>query len=1230
MNPFHARLAALAIAQPAAPADQLARLRQLLLAVVRAEHEVLGRRPADLSQGLRLLAYERSLAPALTRRLHTLRRTANLVLHESYAGTAAEAAMGFEAVTELIELLTEISYPGPRLPEPTVAAGITAAPRQIAPSAYQINPEKNWRIHILGSNPAAGELLAEAETPGAGGAPEEAFRVRVPEAFAAVLAAAGQLRGRALLLNANLVANDDWAADASSGPALVQCQRLVLEPDYLINVTTIADCMDWKQALPEWALQKAFQPETASRSMVLGNLVNQLLDEEVSHAARHGESVTASLFTSSTPDIENTTSNQQQETRNQEQETPTGFDLEQFIRRRLFPLNALPLSIMEDFKSSQQIRELLDDLRRHHRTLRETRELGFAATSQTGYQQGQLRMADCFLEPSFLSATYGLQGRLDLLHESATGHDIIELKSSKSVPGGVPWASHVAQAQLYRLLLGSAFGEGESTRGRTSILYSAAAGGGLAVRPVLRDEPLVDAILACRNALVARELQLAQARGPRETAALLAPVFQPDAKRVPTYARDKANAVAQAWNRADKVEKNYCLELVRFGARELRLGLLGNDTRPGDAGGQAGLWRLTKSRKEQNFTLLDGLTLLENHADADNDARDGLGPHLVFQRPAHAAEVNFRAGDSLLLYPRQKVSVAPSLSLARTDAEEETPTNNSLIHSSTHSLIDKTHASTHSPLSPLDAQVVKVTLAEDLTPDGRIVLSLRNRRIAPRYLSQHSHWALEPDTYDTVRREWAALTRFLELPVLRRQRLLARREAGPRAPENWPADVLPATDAATVVARALAAPDWFVLCGPPGTGKTRKVLRELAERLHGLSQQTLLAAYTNRAVDEICEQLIEAGLPFIRVGSRLGTAVPYRRYLLDNMLMDCYSRQTVRDRLLTCPIFVGTITSLLTKPELFQLKQFDVAVVDEASQVLEAPMLALLGQVPKFILIGDHRQLPAVVVQDPQDSAIAPECADLLRDELGLTNLRNSYFERLFRRAEAHWPHAHGTLADQHRSHQELADLVNDDFYGGQLRCPSPWQSEVLSRAHWPAPAPDDALALALHTRRVVFVPTRRQPADRSMKESAHEADLAARAAVLVVQGEGASFDPATGLGIIASYRNQAARIRARLAQLAEELNLPALTAISVDTVERYQGSQREVIIVSFCCHHEHQLDLLVSPDETGTVDRKLNVALTRARQQLVLLGNEEVLAGAPHHAALLRRVLGYSTRRPE
>jgi len=869
------------------------------------------------------------------------------------------------------------------------------------------------------------------------------------------------------------------------------------------------------------------------------------------------------------------------------------FDLEGFFKRRLFRSNPLTISALPEFQVRNGVPQLLEDLRRQYQTLRRSRVQGFVAGSRTGYQQQPLRVADCFLEPAFLSATYGLQGRLDLLHESPTGYDIVELKSSTKVPHAEPWSNHAAQAQLYRLLLESVFGaDGETAgRGRTSILYSNAAADQSPVRRVDQDAELVDRLLAARNQLVGTELQLARATRPGQVERLLLPVLQPNLQALPAFGRVKAEKLAHSWAAADAVERAYCLEMVRFVAREMRLTLLGDESRPGDAGGQAGLWQLSAARKQQNFSLLDGLTLLEDNSHAPDDARDGLGAHLIFQRPAGGAEVNFRAGDTLILYPRQKAVSSGGQEASKQQA-------------------------TLGRLSVLDAQVVKVTLAEDLTADGQVVLSVRNRRLAPRYLAGHSHWALEPDTYDTFRREWAGLSAFLSLPPERRQRLLARR--GPRVPQGWSPVAAPATDAPEVVRRALAAPDWFVLCGPPGTGKTRAVLRELAEKLYREDKQVLLAAYTNRAVDEICEQLKDAGLPFIRVGSRLGTAAPYRPYLLDNMIRDCPNRQTVRARLTGCPFYVGTVAALLGKSELFLLKTFDVAVVDEASQVLEGPMLALLAKVPKFILIGDHRQLPAVVAQEPEASAIAPEAAELLRHELGLTNLRNSYFERLFRLAETNWPHAHGTLANHYRMHSELVVLVNDDFYEGLLRCPLPWQHQPLGRPGWPTPA--DAFEQRVATERLIFVPTRRQPQDASMKESLQEAELAARAAAYVAQGYGTDFDPETTLGIIASYRNQAARIRAQLAQLAQTLGLPQLLRISVDTVERYQGSQREVIIVSFCCHHEHQLELMVSPDEAGQVDRKLNVALTRARQQLILLGNEQVLRRTPHHAALLRR----------
>ena len=191
-----------------------------------------------------------------------------------------------------------------------------------------------------------------------------------------------------------------------------------------------------------------------------------------------------------------------------------------FFRQRLFRAAPLSLTTLPEFQTRTGVPELLNDLRRHHRTLRESRAQGFVAQSRTGYQQEPLQLADCFLEPTFLSATYGLQGRLDLLHESATGYDLIELKSSTKVPHAEPWSNHAAQAQLYRLLLESVYGaDGETAgRGRTSILYSNAASGQPAVRRVDQDPALIDRLLSARNQLVGIELQLARATGPRQTA----------------------------------------------------------------------------------------------------------------------------------------------------------------------------------------------------------------------------------------------------------------------------------------------------------------------------------------------------------------------------------------------------------------------------------------------------------------------------------------------------------------------------------------------------------------------------------------------------------------------------------------------------------------------------------------------------------------------------------------
>ena len=439
-----------------------------------------------------------------------------------------------------------------------------------------------------------------------------------------------------------------------------------------------------------------------------------------------------------------------------------------------------------------------------------------------------------------------------------------------------------------------------------------------------------------------------------------------------------------------------------------------------------------------------------------------------------------------------------------------------------------------------------------------------------------------------------------------------------------------------IILRAKQAQDYFLLVGPPGTGKTSRALKFMVEEAlnDGTGMPTaesiasggktaqqpassiLLMSYTNRAVDEICEMLVDSGIPFLRLGSEYSCDERFRPYLIEKAISDCPKLEAIKQYIIGTRVIVGTTSMMTSKPFIFSLKHFKLAIIDESSQILEPNLIGLLSAVDKFILIGDYKQLPAVVQQSEQDSGI-PTINDsqkggiidmsILQD-ICLTNCRNSLFERLI-----HWEDHEersefiGILRRQGRMHPEIAEFPNRMFYRREKLEPVPCPHQLETELSYTLPS-EDVLDDLLKEHRMIFLPSKfcKEP-NVSDKINANEAAIVVDLLRRIHRFYGERFDAKKTVGVIVPYRNQIAMVRKGI----EKLGIPELEKISIDTVERYQGSQRDVIIYSFTIQNIWQLDFLAGNsfvEDGAIIDRKLNVAITRARKQMIMTGNPEIL----------------------
>jgi DNA replication ATP-dependent helicase Dna2 len=388
--------------------------------------------------------------------------------------------------------------------------------------------------------------------------------------------------------------------------------------------------------------------------------------------------------------------------------------------------------------------------------------------------------------------------------------------------------------------------------------------------------------------------------------------------------------------------------------------------------------------------------------------------------------------------------------------------------------------------------------------------------------------------------------------------LFGRRDPEFGSVEGTIIDNNPAQDEA--VRRAIAAEDFALIHGPPGTGKTY-TLATLVEELVDRGERVLVSAFTNRAVDNALEALEEQGLSgMVRVGTESGVREDMQSYRLDQSgdPAECANRLEGAD--------VVAATTATCSSRALRTQSFDVAVVDEAGQLTEPGTLAAAALADRFVLVGDHHQLPPVVQSE--------------------ADLHTSLFERLTET----YPEA-GTLLDrQYRMAQRIQAFPSEEFYDGQLR---PATGEVAGQriGDLAGVSPED---LPEHLRdSVAFV-------DPGGNQQGNTNPTEARAVVETVGAFRQAGVPAADIGVIAPFRAQVAEITSRVPP-----------GITVDTVDRFQGSSEEVIVVSFVA--------------TGSLDgpifedyRRINVALTRAKKSLVLVGDAEALSTDDTYARMV------------
>ena len=424
------------------------------------------------------------------------------------------------------------------------------------------------------------------------------------------------------------------------------------------------------------------------------------------------------------------------------------------------------------------------------------------------------------------------------------------------------------------------------------------------------------------------------------------------------------------------------------------------------------------------------------------------------------------------------------------------------------------------------------------------------------------------------------------------------------------------------VNQVLCAKEVAVVHGPPGTGKTTTLVEAVYETLHR-ENQVMVSAQSNTAVDWIAEKLVDRGIPVLRIGNptrvndkmlaftyerrfeahsdypelwqirktiremtgRLRKSGREDRERLHNQLTKLRVRATGLEIRIDTELFtearVIACTLVGAASRVLERKRFSSLFIDEAAQAIEAACWIAISRADRVILAGDHCQLPPTI-----------KCIEAARGGLGRT---------LLEKVVLHKPETVSLLKIQYRMHEDIMRFPSRWFYHDELEA----APEVKYRGILDFDTPVswiDTSELDLQEKAV---------AEGTGRLNTGEAELLVRELKNYMERIGIRriLEEHIDFGVISPYRAQVHYLRHLLKK--EPFFRPCRRLITVHTVDGFQGQERDVIMIS-----------LVRANEKGQIGflrdlRRMNVAITRARMKLLILGEAVTLTRHPFYREL-------------